>query len=336
MNKKLTRLCLEILNKARTTTTSSADCFEAGHAKFRIFEAQPLVAPWAKRHFQGAQATQDISEIYLTCTGLFAKQTADLFDGLWYQQTINEFAGIGMYGYYDKETEQLEFFDPAQNIGVRVLRDLDATPPWEISTPVVNFVNWMNTSRDATMIHGATLATENHGALLVGPGGSGKSLLTLGGVNIGMRTIGDDYAIVSCADPKTYSALPYSAMAKQTPKGLKLLGEKGKTYTSAPQNWQDKYVFPLGVETKTALPINAVIAPFIGATLKLTPANPTKMFRTLAESTCYQLPASAKSTIAFCGNLARRLPIYDFEMGPNILDNAAYLQAFLKGIRTND
>lgn len=76
----------------------------------------------------------------------------------------------------------------------------DAIEWWEVAAPFRPVLAWWLTSRQRYFVHGAAVALEGSAALLVGPGGSGKSTTALRAQRAGFGFLGDDYCIVAPAD----------------------------------------------------------------------------------------------------------------------------------------
>lgn len=67
---------------------------------------------------------------------------------------------------------------------------------WEYGAPFRAFLHWAAAKRGAVMVHASTVVGAGGAALVVGPGGTGKSTTSLVGVEAGLGTVGDDYVWV--------------------------------------------------------------------------------------------------------------------------------------------
>ncbi|MEL7179854.1 MAG: hypothetical protein AAFN63_08485 [Pseudomonadota bacterium] len=330
----LPKLCSEIIATTKAESGPAAGCYQVGRATFRLHETQPVLAQDVAKHFPSEKPDAETVDIYLRYDGVFMDCVETALDGRWFQQIETLFTDHGMFGYHNAETSQFEFFDPRLRTAVRILPSPDHMPIWENSSPLSVLASWINQARGAFLLHSGLLEVEGNGAMLCGPSGSGKSLLTLAGVRAGMQTVGDDYIIVERhPDTQNYQAYPFSSKAKQSPAGLAFLSPDDPLIDSQPLNWQGKVVFPLGVTYAGPLSVNYILAPFIGQAPRITPANARDTARKLAESTIYQLPGSPRQTLRFASQLARDLPVFDFEMGPDVAQNVQALRRFLTDLK---
>jgi hypothetical protein len=103
----------------------------------------------------------------------------------------------------DEEHQMLKVFDQKNGIGLLAFRERDLLPPWELFSPLKEFIHLYAHKHSCVLLHAASLVwpdQPDQGVLLVGPGGSGKSTLTAYGVEQGMLTNGDDYVLVDLRD----------------------------------------------------------------------------------------------------------------------------------------
>lgn len=92
---------------------------------------------------------------------------------------------------WDAYSGVIRCFDRDSGVGLFVTA---ARPEdWEFGAPFRAFVHWAAAERGATMVHAATVVGAGGAALVVGPGGTGKSTTTLVGLGAGLSTVGDDY-----------------------------------------------------------------------------------------------------------------------------------------------
>jgi|GEM_PF-2962669 len=324
--------CQTYLDRITTRATLTDGTFQAGLARFTLHEQQPFVADFAAKQFVplGAAGPDDrVSQIHVIYEALPQHPIVDLLDQIGFAAVQTLFADIGMSGFYHAERRHLEFYDPKRRIGLRVLPAPESSPVWENSAPLANFVAWMNAAADGIMVHAATLANEVAGALICGPGGRGKSLLTLAGLAAGLETVGDDYVVVNHTAGR-YRAWSCARTAKQSPQGLAMLGAGGEVFRTGPLNWQNKHVFALPERRGGgAVPLDVIVVPTLAAGPTITPARRGAVFRQLTESTLYQLALDRRLVAEFCGLLVRDLPVFDFAMGPDLAANVACLDAFL-------
>ncbi|MEO8531022.1 MAG: hypothetical protein ABI459_07350 [Deltaproteobacteria bacterium] len=322
--------CNDYLDRVAAQTRQGGTGFRAGLARFTLHEGVKVVTPWAVEQFETVTPEQDDPQIYLVYDDLPDHPIVALMNRIGYHAVEALLAEIGCTGFYHSDTRHLEFYNPARRIGLRVLPDITACPVWERTAPLANFVAWTNAGLGGFMLHAATLANRSSGALICGRGGRGKSLMTLAGVAAGLDSVGDDYVVVSRAG-HGYQAVQCARTAKQTPKGLDMLGAWGESLKVGELNWQGKHVFQLPVRAANQpLQVNAIVVPTIAATTQITPIKRGDVFRHLTESTLYQLAGNQKAVSAFCAGMIRDLPVFGFDMGPDLAVNAAHFDRFLR------
>lgn len=95
---------------------------------------------------------------------------------------------------WDPFSGVVRVFDRASSTGVFATHG----PPedWEHAAPFRAFLHWTAAARGAAMVHASTVGTSAGMALVVGPGGTGKSTTTLVALSYGLDTCGDDYVWV--------------------------------------------------------------------------------------------------------------------------------------------
>lgn len=220
---------------------------------------------------------------------------------------------IGLRAVYSGDRNSWDVFDPAQALGVRLQCGTDGAAEWEQTAPLAHFCKWIAAQDNKTMLHAASIAGRNKGALLIGQGGTGKSGTTLGGLIGGLRSAGDDYSLISNGAP--YVAHAVYRTVKQTPDGLARLNLP----MPQPLNWQGKSVFrPESLnlpEIENTVPIDMIVMPQIGAPrTTLTPGNPAAFCKIMAFSTLRQLGTNYASVFKFCAQLVRNLPCYTLHL----------------------
>jgi hypothetical protein len=105
----------------------------------------------------------------------------------------------------DNFHKMLKVFDQENGIGLLAFEDPDLLPPWELFSPIKEFIHLHALSHSCVLLHAASLVPSqkiNEAILVVGPGGSGKSTLTAYATEQGMLTNGDDYVLVDLLQDK--------------------------------------------------------------------------------------------------------------------------------------
>lgn len=104
-----------------------------------------------------------------------------------------------MFINWDEPRGLLKYFNVDSNLGIFCAEDLSSLPSWEWFSPLKQFVHLFALLQGAWLAHAASVSSneDRSGALLVGPGGSGKSTTCAHLVQAGAPTCGDDYVLLS-------------------------------------------------------------------------------------------------------------------------------------------
>ena len=98
---------------------------------------------------------------------------------------------------YNPEGKILSYIDIEQRIAFYFSPDVKNLPDYEICSPMLMIFNWFCRMNKMLLIHGAAVAWNGVGALLVGKGGAGKSTTALLSLLNGFDFIGDDYIAIT-------------------------------------------------------------------------------------------------------------------------------------------
>lgn len=99
----------------------------------------------------------------------------------------------------DNERKMIKVFDLINQSALFYITDLTKLPPWERFSPIKEFIHLLALSKSCLMLHAGSIIPKISGrkcAILVGPGGSGKSSMTAYSITQGMQTHGDDYVLI--------------------------------------------------------------------------------------------------------------------------------------------
>jgi hypothetical protein len=171
------------------------------------------------------------------------------------------------------------------------------------------------------VVHAGAVGTREGGVLLAGPGGSGKSTSVMACLGSALRLAGDDYVAVRAdSAPRVYSLY---ASAKLDSASLGLLPRVRRHASHGPEHVSAKALLLLGESCRDALiesfPLRAIVLPSVtGGPPRLVPVAPMQALRRLAPSTLMQLPGADLAALETLGALARRLPAYRLETGPDL------------------
>ena len=224
------------------------------------------------------------------------------------------------------------FFEPVTQRGVMLVRTAADLPPWTTGAPLALLLHLAFAWRGWRFMHAAALGQGTAGALLVGPGGSGKSGTTLAGITHGLVTTGDDYLLVQPG--ATPVAWPVYRVLKQDPAGLSRAGRDGLAGRAV--DWHGKVELDLGTEFPSGLTdwlsLRLILLPAVARARRteVHPAAPTEAFSAVAASMLAQLPGARLAGFSFLTRLTRSLPAYHLRLSADPEEIAATVRRLLE------
>ena len=205
-------------------------------------------------------------------------------------------------------------------------------PFWEDAAPFKMMLHWALAGSDLAMVHGAIVANPDCGALLVGPGGSGKSTTTAACFAAGMAVGGDDLVLIDKSSGAWHGHALYDALklspnsAVPVPQMLiaapsRLCGEKSLV------RYSDARADGLALTR----PLRASFQCVVGTAPEtvIEPLHPAVLLRALAPPTVFLLRGHEAHSLRLIGMLVRDLPCYRLRLGPDPAAAAAVLAEFL-------
>jgi hypothetical protein len=227
-------------------------------------------------------------------------------------------------------------FDPAAGAGLQLVDTAADLPPWDTGAPFRILLNLAAVSRGWRLVHGATLSLAGNGILIVGPGGVGKSGTCLAGIAAGLRTVGDDYVLISPGESVT--AFRAYRLLKQDRKGLARVPRLAELVAEEPDNWQGK----LELDPEALVPgcmveqmhVRAIVLPVIAYAQRteFVPIDPWPIFQQLAPSLWAQLPGSRASGFMFARRLTHRLPTFKMLLSDSPSEIGESVRGFIEGL----
>jgi hypothetical protein len=178
------------------------------------------------------------------------------------------------------------------------VRDAAALTLASRGSPLLHLMHAWTRTQGRILLHAASVA----GALLVGPGGSGKSSTAMAAYRMGIPCAGDDYCLVT---DTSVESLYCSA---------KLFEED----LQEPAHHRDGSSKALvWIEPALSAPLRAVVAPEVtnDGVMTAEPMPPAQALRAMAPSTLFQLPWSDAATVGDLGRLVRKYPCYRLRLG---------------------
>lgn len=127
-------------------------------------------------------------------------------------------SGNGLMVSLDPDRGLLKLYDAKSSMGCFFVDDFQSFPVWERFSPLREFLHFLALDRQCLLLHGAAFLNQSpFGTLVVGPGGTGKSTLTVQAFIKGMKVAGDDYVLLELTEDDKVIAHPIYKTLKLHP-----------------------------------------------------------------------------------------------------------------------
>lgn len=230
-------------------------------------------------------------------------------------------ADASLRTHYDWEGRTILVHDLDTATAWRCCADPDLIPWWERAAPLRMSLAWHLDQNGSSFLHGAAVTRAEDAALIVGPGGSGKSTTALSCLLAGFGYLGDDYCVSSADGERVHSVY---GSAKLAPVGLDavegfetlradaddMIGTHGEKLVV----WPNRVLADRMVASAR---IRAVVAPTVGTTTDshLEPISPGVALAALAPSTILQLPGIGSLSLEHMAALTTAVPCWGLTLG---------------------
>jgi hypothetical protein len=205
----------------------------------------------------------------------------------------------GMF-YFDPIGGTVTLYDSGRCLGGAWFSNGAKVPLWTVAAPFLRLLDAWFTDRGKMLCHGAAIAKHGGAALLVGPGGAGKSTLALRALDASFGYLGDDYVLLDPAAPRPVVHSVYSSG--------KLLGgdvdggiPSHATVFRKPDEQTDKALLRIGASSMLeSAPLLAVIEPCIGENERprMEPISAAETLRTVLPAALRQLPGEEQKKLS--------------------------------------
>lgn len=198
-------------------------------------------------------------------------------------------------------------------------RDLTSS---ERAAPFLRILHWWMAEKGRQVVHAAAVGNSTGVVILGGAGGSGKSGTALACLNAGLRYSADDYCLLDLGPPATAHSMYNSA--KVHSKDLSRLPFLEPLVSNPRRDENEKALFFLHQHLPSQLPapvaLRAILLPTVtgGSSTRLRPATAAEVVRVLSPSTISQLPHAGEPTLRAIASLARQVPAYRLDLGPDV------------------
>ncbi len=204
----------------------------------------------------------------------------------------------------------------------------ERVPLAERSGPFRTVLGWWLAGHGLSIAHAAAVGTAGGAALLVGRGGSGKSVTAVACAAAGLGFLGDD-TVVCASDPVPTAHCLYGHAS--------LHAEDARRFPGLAVSWsgEDKVLVDLGARAVRALPLQAVLVPRVTGQprSRVSPISGAAVLRALAPSSLLNVPGSGAPAFGQLAALARGLPGYRLDLGTDLEDVARVVASVLGGPR---
>ena len=232
---------------------------------------------------------------------------------------IPQFADGDLRVAYDVGWRALKVVDRGRDRAVLWMHDAAAMPSWEVAAPLRTLLHWWLPGAGRRLVHAAAVGTDAGAALLVGPGGQGKSTTALATALDGLRFLGDDYVAVG-RDEDQWRVWSLYATAKVD---LTRVPDVAARVAGCPRlpSHAEKTTIALGgagapLDVVERLPLRVLVLPeLVDGTSSVVPARAADVLRALAPSTIMQQPGDEAAVLSYLARLTRDVPSVRLRVG---------------------
>ena len=197
--------------------------------------------------------------------------------------------------------------------------DASAIPGWERAAPLRYLVNSWFAGRGLQMVHAGCLARGERGALIAGPGGSGKSTTSLLASQSGLFDyLADDYCLVAPSQKATAYSLFNSAKLHAADLSAFPNLRPHFVIPDRQADGEKPVVFLSRVSrVRRSCPIDAIYLPEVtdSEETRIHPVPRRRSFEAIAPSTAEQLLGAEPKNLALIAALAAGVPAFRLELG---------------------
>jgi hypothetical protein len=237
--------------------------------------------------------------------------------------------------YFDPIGRVMAVMDHEARLGGMWFERPDAPAMWVVAAPMLRVLDMVLTRLGLLLLHGAAIGRDGAAALILGPGGAGKSTLSLHAAQSGMDYLGDDYVLV---DTRGDAPLVHAifASAKLLEPGIGGGSASRIAVHRPPDADADKYF--LLVEDRAMVPSAHIVAVLLpqfskGAEARLEPISAGDVMKAVVPSAFRQLPGQHQEKLRLL-RAALRVPNYRLALTPRHEENVAAVDSTLAKLRT--
>jgi len=235
---------------------------------------------------------------------------------------------------FEHSSRFLAYWSPLNRKAFVCLDNLQNLAAWELAAPIKAVIHGICTGTPMQLIHAGGVGREDGGALLLGPGGSGKSTSALACLGSDLGYIADDYCLVE-TKPQPMAYQLYTT-AKLRPENIHRFESMRPRFRQNSDRLGDKPTIFLNEEDDFtnlhSFPIRALVLPKVTGLLETSwqRCSPLSAWRALAPNTIAQLPLCGHETFAKITSLIRTVPSYEMRVGTDLSKISINIEEILK------
>ncbi len=221
---------------------------------------------------------------------------------------------------YESDGRLLSMTDLAANRAVYWARDSRLLPFHVLATPLRAILSSWLSQFGYEFAHAAAVGDGNGAVLIVGKGGSGKSSTALTSLEAGLSYLSDDYCLFSAGNsPQAFGVYSTAKIFNSDRPFYPLVANSVGSISCSATDKRLYFLAPLVAEKLARQrPIKALLFPRIGtAEVGLRQLTAKEAFLAIADSSSVLFPYSLGRGIGVFGDIARKIPAYSLDLGPD-------------------
>lgn len=235
---------------------------------------------------------------------------------------------------YQLDSGSLSLLDRQNHIALYAVQNSADLPYYEDGMPLRTIFHWWLRDQRRQLVHAAAVGNANHGVLIVGKSGSGKSTTALAALLAGMSYLADDYCAVTL-EPKltVYSLYSSGKVAAEHLRHFPMLNLMVNNPHGLGQGEKALMLLERHFPTQLSpdLPLEALLLPVITgqSETSLAATSKSEALRALAPSTIFQLSNGGEQDFRFLAHLVARVPAYRLNLGTELAQIPKVIQTLL-------
>lgn len=234
---------------------------------------------------------------------------------------------------FDAHLKILQVFHKERNLALYWIQDLQKTPWWIGTSPLLFILHWWMNTKGYQLTHAGAVGYPEAGILFAGKSGAGKSTTSLSCMKAGMKYVSEDYCVLSDA-PEIRAHSLYNS-AKITEKTAGLFPELRQYIENPEHPKEDKAFFfhhkfqPNNILSSFPLKALITLKIFDAQDSWLEPIEPSDALAALSATTLWQLSHTGPSVFKHLRRVAEALPCYRLHLGRDLAQPPKLIERLL-------